>query len=167
MAKTDISALRKLSLSIVAATAIVVGASATYAALDPFGAGFSAQAAEEDQDMRRSWFGGRHHARWCGEKGEAKLDRWLERAEDRLDIREDQQVLWVDLRDEMRAGVLALRDPVCTTPAQTAPERMAVMAVVSAKGAEQLDAIQPKLAALYETMDDKQKCRIDKVFGHR
>lgn len=44
---------------------------------------------------------------------------------------------------------------------------MAVMAVVSAKGAEQLDAIQPKLAALYETMDDKQKCRIDKVFGHR
>jgi len=167
MAQTDFKALRKLSIAIVAATAITIGASAGYAALNPFGVGTSAQAAQEDADMRQSWFGGRHHARWCGARGEKKLDRWLERAEDRLNIRDDQQALWIALRDEMRTGMIALREPVCTTPAQTAPERMAVMAEVSGQGAVQLKAIQPKLAALYETMDEKQKCRIDKVFGHR
>lgn len=167
MASTDIKALRKLSISIVAATAIVVGASAGYAALNPFGEGFSARAAEEDQDMRRSWFGGRHHARWCGVKGEEKLDRWLERAEDRLDIRPDQQDLWTEVREELRVGMISLREPVCTQAANTAPERMAVMADVSARGAERLEALQPKLAALYEVLDENQRCKIDRVFGRR
>ncbi len=124
----------------------------------------------------QSWSGGRHGrglAHLCGPCRDAHMEDAIGTIEDFVAFTPPQDAAWSELTQAVRASSATIEE-ACQemTGAEgpgSAPARLARFATMVGAGLEVLNRVRPPFDAFYQTLDEKQQKRLDKLFdrAHR
>ncbi len=106
------------------------------------------------------------HRQHCSERA-ARLAGRLAYLEVKLDLTTDQHTLWDKWRDAAMDGAMKVRAVCAETPGPTAVDRTAHLQKVLATMASGMEAAQPALAALYQSLNDDQRWILDRGLVRR
>ncbi len=107
-----------------------------------------------------------HHRDWasrhddCSERV-ARLAGRLAYLEVKLDLTGDQHTLWDKWHDAAMDGAMKVRTACAEAPGPTAVDRAAHLQKVLATMASGMEAAQPALTALYQSLNDDQRRVLD------
>jgi hypothetical protein len=110
--------------------------------------------------------GDQHRLHFCSERA-ARLAGRLAYLEVMLDLTTDQRTLWDKWRDAAMDGAMKVRAACAEAPGPTAVDRAAHLQKVLATMASSMEAVQPALAALYQSLNDDQRQILDRGLMHR
>ena len=121
----------------------------------------------------QGWSGGRHGrglAHLCGPRRDAHIEDAIGTIEDFVTFTLPQDAAWSELtaavRESSTTVAEACRELTDAEVPGAAPARLARFATMVGAGLEVLNRVRPPFDAFYQTLDEKQRKRIDKLFDH-